>query len=187
MAHLLERIAAAGEAVVRWVGHVTAWLGFALVLLVSANVLGRYFLGLGSVGMQEAEWHVLAAGALFGMSYGLNQGGEVRVDVFYENFSPRTKAAVDTVAGTLMCLCCLALVWLSIPYVGQSYSINEGSPDPGGLSHRYLLKSLIPIAFALLALQAFSMALKSLANLVSPRPDEGGEEDAAKLAHRKPS
>lgn len=168
-------IADGAASVVRTVGQVTAWLGLALVLVVAGNVLGRYLFGLGSVAMQEAEWHLMALGALFGMSYGLNAGGEVRVDVFYDRFSVKTKRIVDTISSALLMLCALALAWLSIGYLEQSYSINEGSPDPGGLAYRYLLKSALPIAFFLLALQALSMLCAHLVHLVG-KPEAAGSD-----------
>jgi len=166
MTALLEKAANGTARVVRIVGQVAAWLGLALVLLVAFNVLSRYALGISSVATQEAEWHLMAAGALLGMSYGLNQGGEVRVDVLYDKFSPELKATIDIIAAAMLMLASIFIVWLSIGYVNQSYSIGEISPDPGGLRYRFLLKALIPIAFVLLALQALSMMLEGIVRRV---------------------
>lgn len=157
---------------VRVIGQLAAWSGLALVLVVAGNVLGRYLFGLSSVAMQEMEWHLMALGALFGMAYGLNQGGEVRVDVLYDRFDARTKHIIDTVSALLLALSALALAWLSIGYVEQSYSINEGSPDPGGLAYRYILKAALPSAFALLSLQAVAVFLKHLAGQPAPSAGE---------------
>ncbi len=164
----VEMMAHGACAIVRHVGHASAWLGFALVCVVSFNVLARYFLGIGSVALQETEWHLMAAAALLGMSYGLNQGGEVRVDIFYAGMRPRLRAVVDLVGNVLLLAIALIIAWLSVPYVESSYSIDEGSPDPGGLGQRYLLKAFLPVAFVLLALQALAMIGTSLVNLVRP-------------------
>jgi TRAP-type mannitol/chloroaromatic compound transport system permease small subunit len=43
----------------------------------------------------------------------------------------------------------------------QSWNINEGSANPGGMDYRYVIKSLIPIGFALFAVQSLSEAIKS--------------------------
>jgi TRAP-type mannitol/chloroaromatic compound transport system permease small subunit len=166
MTAILEMAANGTARVVRIVGQMAAWLGLALVLLVAFNVLSRYALGISSVATQEAEWHLMAAGALLGMSYGLNQGGEVRVDVLYDKFSPELKATIDIIAAAMLMLASIFIVWLSISYVNQSYSIGEISPDPGGLRYRFLLKALIPIAFVLLALQALSMMLEGIVRRV---------------------
>ena len=55
----------------------------------------------------------------------------------------------------------MIVIWLSIPYVWQSWSIGEGTANPGGIDYRYIVKSLIPIGFALFALQSLSEAIKS--------------------------
>ncbi|WP_371156919.1 TRAP transporter small permease subunit [Jannaschia sp. 2305UL9-9] len=156
------------SSLVRHIGNLSAWLGLALVAVVSFNVLGRYLAGIGSVALQETEWHLMAAAALMGMSYGLNQGGEVRVDIFYEKLPPRGQALVDVVSTLLLFGVAMVIGWLSLAYVQSSYSINEGSPDPGGLPNRYLLKAVLPVAFALLAVQAVAMLGAALTRLVDP-------------------
>jgi TRAP-type mannitol/chloroaromatic compound transport system permease small subunit len=42
---------------------------------------------------------------------------------------------------------------LSYAYVMQSWGMGEGTANPGGIPARYILKSLIPIGFAVLFLQ----------------------------------
>ena len=66
-----------------------------MIALVATNVLLRYAFSFGSVWAQELEWHLLAAVILLGMSYALQRGDNVRVDVFYADFAPRAKFVVD--------------------------------------------------------------------------------------------
>ena len=153
---------------VRIVGEAMAWTGLAMVLLIAFNVFARYLFAYGSVALQESEWHLMAVGALFGMSYGLNQGEEVRVDVLYAGFSPRAKQIVDTLAALLLFLVSVAILALSIGFVMQSYNLAEGSADPGGLPYRWVLKACIPSAFALLSLQALANFLRQCVGLVDP-------------------
>ncbi|MBK1667730.1 hypothetical protein CKO28_06740 [Rhodovibrio sodomensis] len=167
-----------GRAIDR-IGQVTAWLMLALVLLVAGNVLGRYLLGFSSVAAQELEWHLLVPIALLGLAYGIRRGGHVRVDVFYEHFGTRLQAAVDLLTALLTLLFALVAIQLSIPYVEQAYWIGEGSPDPGGLPHRFIIKGCLPIGFLLLALQGLQMALESALRLA------GRDREAATAAgHR---
>lgn len=166
MIGLLDKIANGAGGTVRVIGQVAAWSGLALVLLVALNVLFRYFFSFGSVALQEGEWHLMAIGALFGMSYGLNQGGEVRVDIFYTRMPRAVQAMIDLFANVALGAVALIIAWLALSYVKSSYAIGEGSPDPGGLSYRYLLKAAIPAAFALLFVQALAMTAESLARLL---------------------
>lgn len=152
-----------------------------LVLLVAGNVLVRYFLSEGLVSLQELEWHLVSPIALFGMSYALRHDAHVRVDVFFEHYPPRLQAAVDLLSSVLLLAVALYLAWIAVPWVMQSYGQGEGSPDPGGLSHRWLLKAIIPLGFVVLALQAAATALETVSRVVSPAP--AGRAEAAELAH----
>lgn len=136
------------------IGRAASWLTLAIIVLMALNVLLRYAFSIGSVWAQELEWHLLAPLVLFGMTYALNKGEHVRVDVFYARYSKRGQAAVDVVSAVLAAAIAALMVRYSIGYVGQSFGIGEISADPGGLTHRWLLKALIPIGFALFGLQA---------------------------------
>jgi TRAP-type mannitol/chloroaromatic compound transport system permease small subunit len=148
------------EALIDAVGRATLYLTLFMIGLVAVNVLLRYSLSFGSVWSQELEWHLLAAVILFGMSYALQRGDNVRVDVFYADFQPRTKFIVNVVSGLLTLAIALLFVKLSWGYVMQSYAIGETSPDPGGIPMRWAVKGLIPLGFALLALQQIGALLK---------------------------
>jgi TRAP-type mannitol/chloroaromatic compound transport system permease small subunit len=148
------------EALIDAVGRATLFIALAMIALVATNVLLRYAFSLGSVWAQELEWHLLAAVILFGMSYALQRGDNVRVDVFYADFKPRTKFIVNLASGLLTLAIALLFIKLSVGYVMQSYSIGETSADPGGIPMRWAVKSLIPIGFALLALQQIGALLR---------------------------
>ena len=147
------------------VGRCTSWVALVIVGLMATYVLLRYLFHTGSVWAQELEWHLLVPLILFGCSYALRHGDHVRVDIVYGKFSARNKLIVDLVSA-ILCIAISALfIWFSLHYVQQSYVIDEGSQDPGGLPHRYLLKGLIPIGFALLLAQSVASALGSLEKL----------------------
>jgi TRAP-type mannitol/chloroaromatic compound transport system permease small subunit len=165
---IAERI----ESVIDLFGKVASWLTLSIVLLIVINVILRCSMSLGSVWAQELEWHLLAAMILFGISFSLLRGDNVRVDLFYANYTPQKKYIVDLVSAILTIIIALFFVKLSINYVGQSFSIGEKSPDPGGIPMRWLVKSLIPIGFSLLALQGFAEMLRVIMN----RPNAGGKE-----------
>ena len=143
------------------VGRATSWLALGLALVMGANVLLRYGFSLGWIWAQELEWHILVPICLLGMSYALRHGEHVRVDVLFQSFSPRTKHVVDMIAWTLGMIFSIVVIVLSIHYVMQSWHANEASPNPGGMDHRYIIKSLIPIGFALLFVQSLSEVIKN--------------------------
>jgi len=148
------------EALIDAVGRATLYLTLFMIGLVAVNVLLRYAFSFGSVWSQELEWHLLAAVILLGMSYAIQRGDNVRVDVFYANFRPRTKFVVNIVSGVLTLAIALLFIKLSWTYVGQSYAIAETSPDPGGIPMRWAVKGLIPLGFALLAVQTIGALMR---------------------------
>jgi TRAP-type mannitol/chloroaromatic compound transport system permease small subunit len=148
------------ESLIDGVGRATLYLALAMIALVATNVLLRYAFSFGSVWAQELEWHLLAAVILLGMSYSLQRGDNVRVDVFYADFKPRTKFIVNVVSNLLLLAIALIFIKLSIQYVGQSWAIDETSPDPGGIPYRWAIKGLIPLGFGLLVLQTLGALLK---------------------------
>jgi TRAP-type mannitol/chloroaromatic compound transport system permease small subunit len=116
---------------------------------------------IGSIWMQELEWHIMAPICLLGMSYALLKGEHVRVDVVFQYFSQKNKHLVDVITALLGMALSALVIWLSLPYVWQSWSIGEGTANPGGIEYRYIVKSLIPIGFAIYLLQSFSEAIKA--------------------------
>lgn len=155
----IRRLALGVDRAVEAIGRAASWLSLVIVLLMASDVLLRYAFSIGSVWAQELEWHLLAPLVLFGMTYALQQGEHVRVDILYARYSPRAKAAVDVVAALLAVAMSVLVIRYSIAYVGQSYSIGEISSDPGGLRYRWALKALIPIGFALFGVQAAAQAV----------------------------
>lgn len=162
-------VAARVDKAVDRVGRAAAWLTLAIAVLMALNVLLRYGFSIGSVWAQELEWHLLAPLVLFGMTYALGKGEHVRVDIFYARYSPRGRAAIDTLTALLAIALSVLVIRYSIPYVGQSFSVDEISADPGGLTHRWILKALIPAGFALFALQAAAQGVRAALCLAGAR------------------
>lgn len=165
----LHTLAARIDTFIDVIGRITAWSSFALVLVMATNVLLRYLFSTGSVWAQELEWHLMVPICLFGISYALRHGEHVRVDVVYGGFSPRTKHFVDLVSAVLAVVISVLVIKLSWSYVGQSWANSEASANPGGIPYRYVLKALIPIGFALFALQSLAEAARAFIALRSAR------------------
>jgi len=167
----------------RWVariGRATSWLTLLLVLLVASDVLFRYVWHVGSVAEQEFEWHVLAVIALIGASYTLQQGEHVRVDIFYQRYSLRVKRWMDVLLPAFVVVPTMLFVAVqSLEFVSMSWELGEGSPDPGGIPARYIIKAVVPLGFFLVALQGVAMTLYGITQLKGDAPNapERSEHD----------
>lgn len=157
------------ERLIDVVGRAASWLALAIVLLMATNVVLRYLFSYGSVWSQELEWHLLSPLVLFGVPYALMKGEHVRVDVVFSRLSRRQQAAVELAGAVLTVAVSVLVVWLSVKYVMQAYEIDERSADPGGLTHRWLLKAVIPAGFVLLALQGVAEIAKGMARVREAR------------------
>jgi TRAP-type mannitol/chloroaromatic compound transport system permease small subunit len=156
------KLAGAIDTFIDRVGSAISWVALAVALVMGTNVFMRYGLSVGYIWAQELEWWLLVPLTLIGMSYALRHGEHVRVDVLFVNFSDRTKDFVNAVSAVLAMIYSALVVWLSIGFVEQSWTIGEGSPNPGGLNALYLIKAMIPLGFALLFLQSLAQAIHSV-------------------------
>lgn len=163
----LRRFAGGIDAIVDASGRMVAWLMLALVLLMSANVLLRYLFSIGSVAGQELEWHLMSPIVLIGMAYALLHDGHLRVDLVYMKLPGRARLAVDFAASLIGVVFSGLVIYLAWKYVLQSYDIGEGSPDPGGLPYRFVLKAFIPLGFALLLLYSLAEAIHAWLALIT--------------------
>lgn len=158
----LKRLIGVIDAVNDRIGRIVAWLTLLAVLTAVAVALLRYVFDIGYIWMQES--YIWMHGLIFmlGAGYTLLHGGHVRVDVFYNKFSPRGRAWVDVLGVFLLLLPMTALIgWTSWDYVADSWASHERSAQPGGLPATYVLKSAILFFCALVTLQGISLAAKS--------------------------
>jgi len=156
------------DSLTEYIGRVTAFVLILLTLLVVYDAMSRYLFHSGSIALQELEWHLFDFIILLGIAYALKEGAHVRVDIFYASFSSKTKAIVDLLSQLFLILpFSLLVIYMGYDFVLQSFIQGEGSCDPGGLSHRYIVKSLMLLSFVLLILQSFSEIIKRIKILKS--------------------
>ncbi|MFL0806834.1 MAG: TRAP transporter small permease subunit [Oceanobacter sp.] len=142
-------------------GFVSAILFILMLFNVFIDVVMRYAFNDVSIAMQEMEWHLFAAMFMLGVPYTLRAEGHVRVDLIFERVSEKAQAWID-IFGCLVLLFpfCLLVGYYGIDFAKEAYELGETSGDPGGLSHRWIIKSVISFAF-------FSTAIAGLGLLVT--------------------
>lgn len=166
----LLRVSAGLDRINAAVGAVVMWFAIGMVLIQFGFVVLRYVFGMSFIFVAEAEMYMHAGLFMLGAGYTLLHDGHVRVDIFYGSASPRRKALVDLL-GTVFFLVptCLVLLIYTWPFVRNSWEILEGAISVGGIPASFLLKSLIPAFAVLVLVQGLSIALRSLAALMTIR------------------
>lgn len=160
------------EKVVEIVGKACSWLWLVLIVLIVVNVALRYVIGSNYIALEEMQWHLYAVGFLMALSFAMLVDGHVRVDVLAERLQLRTRAWIE-LAGIVLFILPFVYVVVSyaIPFVERAWQIGEVSAAPGGLSHRWIIKSFIITGFAFIGIAALSRLLRVTAYLFGlPRP-----------------
>ena len=146
-------------------GVVANWLVLMACLISAGNAASRYLFSESSNGWLEVQWYMFAGMVLLGGPYTLKMNEHVRVDLVYSMVSERTRIWIDIIGGLLFLLpICVILVYFTWPWFVDSWKINEASSNAGGLL-RWPVKLLLPVGFALMALQGISEIIKRVAAL----------------------
>lgn len=137
------------------VGKFSAGLSSLLAVLICTDVFLRYAFDATQVWVIELEWHLFALLLLFGAAYAYRDDQHVRVDVFHQKYTAKRKSLVE-MGGILLFLIpwCAMVIYTGTLYAYNSWLFLEGSPDPGGLPARYLIKFAIPVGFTLLLIES---------------------------------
>ena len=147
------------------IGVICNWLVLLACVVSAGNAMVRYAYDQSSNAWLEVQWYMFAVIVMFGAAYTLRKNEHVRVDILYMTLSRRGQLWID-ILGTLVFLIptCAILAWLSWPFFMQSFNVNEHSSNAGGLL-RWPIKLVLPLGFALVALQGLSELIKRVAFL----------------------
>ncbi|MEW5885809.1 MAG: TRAP transporter small permease subunit [Pseudomonadota bacterium] len=166
-------------------GKVLMWLVLLTVLISAGNAISRYALSISSNAWLEIQWYLFGAVFLLGAGFAFLRNAHVRIDVVSSRLSARTRNWID-ILGILVFLLplCYLMIALGWPLFERAWISGEMSPNAGGLI-RWPAYLMIPLGFALLALQALSELIKRFNFLYFGGPDalaQGVSSDVEQLA-----
>jgi len=94
--------------------------------------------------LQELEWHFHAGLFALVLGYGYIHNAHVRVDLIRENLAIRKKAWLELFGITFFLIpFTLTLLYFAIGYAYGSFLMNEQSSSTVGLTHRWIIKSVL--------------------------------------------
>lgn len=160
---LCRSLAAAIDRMNEQIGRLVSWLTLAMVLITFGIVMLRYLFDTGWIALQESVSYLHALVFMLGAAYTLKRDGHVRVDIFYQQCSVKTKAWID-LFGSILLLLPLAgfMLWSCWEYVANAWAIQESSRNSGGLPGVYLLKTAMLIMATQLILQGLALIIHKL-------------------------
>jgi TRAP-type mannitol/chloroaromatic compound transport system permease small subunit len=145
-----------------WSGQVFCWLVVPLVAGLTYEVILRYFFHAPTIWAYDVAYMLYGSHFMLGAAYTLYKGGHIRTDIFYQNWSVRTRGAVDALLYLLLFFPGIALFfWMGLQEALQSWDLREVSDASPWRPILYPFKAVIPVALALLMIQGVSEFLKS--------------------------
>ena len=166
------------EAIVKFFGKIGAWLSIPLIFIIIFDIITRRFFILGSTKIQEMEWHLHSAIFLLALGFAYVKNSHVRIEIIREKYSNNLKSVFEII-GILFFLVpyTFIIIFYGLDFVSRSYNLNEVSSALTGLSHRWIIKSFIPLGMLLLFLAGLSILLKNISYLMVQN-----QKDKQKLA-----
>lgn len=185
----MQRLLAASRIIDRFqsaVGRTAAWLLIPMMLVIIIDVITRKFgllitaqdflMNSGMTGsadfvdtyltstkFQELEWHLHAALFLLCLGFGYVKDSHVRIEIIREKFDVRTKSWLEVTGIVIFIVPYTYLLFrYGFNFAERSFQVNEVSAALTGLSHRWIIKSFVPIGMLLLFVAAMGVLLRNL-------------------------
>lgn len=165
----LLAISRALDGFVSAIGRLAAWLAIPMMFIIMTDVIYRRFGGQGSVILQELEWHLHGALFLLCFGYAYLSDSHVRIELVRDKLSPRTRAWIELL-GTVLFLVpyTVLFIYYAVPWAYDSFLRGEVSSALTGLTHRWIIKSVLPIGMFLLLLAGIAIFCRTLVFLFGP-------------------
>jgi TRAP-type mannitol/chloroaromatic compound transport system permease small subunit len=159
------------DAMNTWLGRHLAWLILVAVVVSAANATVRKIFDTSSNSWLELQWVLFSAVFLLCSPWTLLANEHIRIDIVNNLFPRWLRSTIDAVGHAFFLLpLTIIMILTGVPFFLKSYFINEQSWNAGGLP-QWPSKALVPIAFALLFVQALSELIKRLAVMAELMPD----------------
>jgi TRAP-type mannitol/chloroaromatic compound transport system permease small subunit len=147
----------------RFIGRCAGWIVLPLIAVIMFDVITRKidFLRIGMsqlsfywliepIKLQDMEWHLHAVILMMSFGFAYLNNAHVRVDIFREMLGRRGQAWVEFWGILLLAIPYLMIaIYFSAVFVYISFQQGEGSESLTGITHRYIIKSVMVIGFAL--------------------------------------
>ncbi|WP_349359567.1 TRAP transporter small permease subunit [Stappia sp.] len=183
------------DRIVVGVGKIAAWLFIPMMIVIFYDVSQRKMLDFDnniidsafyfdSTKLQELQWHLHSVLFLLCLGFAYRYDAHVRIELVRDRMKPRTRVWMEF-AGIVAFLLtyCYLIVEFGWVFASKSYEIGEVSAAQTGLSHRWVVKSMLPIGFAFLFAAGLSAAFRCAVFLFGPAHLQAESGDYAGTHH----
>ena len=167
---MLAKIIHTIEKITQGSGVFAAYLVLPLVLFTVYEVFARYALNSPTIWAYELGTMITGAYFALGMAYTLKEKAHVRIDVFYNNFSRKTRSTISVIGYIVLFL--PIIFWLTFAlwgYALESLISGETSGQSAWNPPVWPIRVFIAYGFTVMALQAVAEFIKH-ASVVLNKP-----------------
>ena len=169
----------------RFINFVGTWASFLIVPLVVITILdvtarkliwiqiflvenvSRYF---ESTLIQEMEWHFHTGLFALVLGFGTIYNRHVRVDLVREKLQFRKQAWIEFLGTTFgMIPYTTIVIYFAFEFASDSYAVNEISASQVGLSHRWIIKTVLVVGLFIGLLSGIAVWLQTAFVLFGPK------------------
>jgi len=145
-----------------WSGRIFVWLVIPLIVVVVFEVISRRVFNAPHIWATEVTNYIYGPHFMLVAAYTLLYKAHVSIDIIYGRFSPRTRGILDIFTYLVFFFpFCIIVFTQGIVFAQTSWSIGETS-DSAALRVVPLIKTAIPVTFALLLLQGLANFIRSI-------------------------
>jgi TRAP-type mannitol/chloroaromatic compound transport system permease small subunit len=163
------------DAISMWSGRIFGWLIVPLIGTMVYEIAARYLLR-PTLWAYDTSYMLYGSMFMLGAAYTLYRGGHIRADFFYRLWPARVQGAVDALFYLLFFFPGVGLfLWAGMDFAWTSWIARERIVASSWMPPIYPLKSILPLAAALLLLQGVSEFLKSVYAVVRGRRLAGAD------------
>jgi TRAP-type mannitol/chloroaromatic compound transport system permease small subunit len=113
--------------------------------------------------LQELEWHVHTALFSLVLGYGFTRNRHVRVDLVRMHLQTKMQAIIELIGTTFFMIpYTLVVIYFCYIFTYDSFITNEISPSLVGMSHRWVIKTVLGIGLIVALLSGISVWLQSV-------------------------
>ena len=170
---MLQRILFSIDRLSAWSGKITSWIVLLMTLLISFDITMRYLskpigepifkIWFTYTFSYDMSYYLYAILFMIGGAYALSRAQHVRGDIFYRTWPIRRQAAVDLFLYIFAFFPgIIAMVSVGAQWAAASWAIHERSFTSGAAPPIYPLKTVIPIAAALMAIQGIAEVIRCI-------------------------
>lgn len=149
------------DSVVNLFAKLYSWFSLIMVVLVTANVLGRFFFDIRNDFAVDTTWQLYGMLIIFGCSYAMGRDAHIRTDLLWNKFSNRTKALIDLAGYILLFFPAFAIItYISFGDTALAIHVNERSSATMSQLIIWPMKVGITAGLVLLMAQGISQSIK---------------------------